>query len=572
MNLNGSPSVPAPDPRQILDSIGEVVYDWDILTDTIVWGPNVCDVLRVEHAADISTGTSFARRLSADSPSSRYEAVMQSQDRDPGCGVRYEVLYGLVPEGRDQASERVWVEDCGRWFGGMNGRPARAHGIVRVVTQRYETERELSFLSRCDPLTGALNRVQFTEHLTRQLADAVRSRSTFGLLLIGVDSLSGYNRNFGFDVGDEIIAQVALRLRSQLRATDSLARFAGNKFAILLDSCDEEQMSAAARRFLEIVAKSEIETAAGQFPVSLRIGGVIAPSHGRVTQILFQCAEEALEAARSLTEARYCVFEPNHERSSIRLRTQQTAEQILAALNGRKVEIAFEPVVHATTCVPAFHEALIRLRLDSGEVLTPLHFLPVAERVGLISLLDNRVMELAVERLMASPSLCLSINVSGATLQDMDFPGRFHAALARTPGLGERLIVEITETAAISDLDRTRKIITMLKESGARVAMDDFGAGHTSFRNLRGLDFDIIKIDGAFVQNIARSSDDRFFVRTLLDLANHLGIATVAEWVEDEETANLLRGWGVTYFQGELYGRARAEILPPVAIAPTRAA
>ena len=154
----------------------------------------------------------------------------------------------------------------------------------------------------------------------------------------------------------------------------------------------------------------------------------------------------------------------------------------------------------------------------------------------------------------------------------MDFPGRFHAALARTPGLGERLIVEITETAAISDLDRTRKIITMLKESGARVAMDDFGAGHTSFRNLRGLDFDIIKIDGAFVQNIARSSDDRFFVRTLLDLANHLGIATVAEWVEDEETANLLRGWGVTYFQGELYGRARAEILPPVAIAPTRAA
>ena len=572
MHLKGTPSIPAPDPRQILDSIGEVVYDWDIVTDTIVWGPNVGSVLRVENEADISTGTGFARRLSADSPSSRYEAVMQSQQTDPGCGVRYEVLYGLVPEGRDQASKRVWVEDCGRWFGGPDGRPSRAHGLVRVVTQRYEAERELSFQSRCDSLTGALNRAQFTEHLTRQLSDAVRSRSSFGLLLIAVDSLSGFNRNYGFDVGDEIIAQVATRLRSQLRATDSLCRFAGNKFAILLDACDDEQMAAAARRFLGAVARSDIETAAGPVPVSLRIGGVVAPRYARTTQIIYQCAEEALEAARNCAETRFCAFLPSLERNNTRLHTQRTSEQIVAALNGRKVQIAFEPVVDAQTGRPAFHEALIRLCTDAGEILTPPHFLPVAERVGLVSLLDHRVMELAVERLIAMPDLSLSINLSGATLQDMDLPGRVRAALSMSPNLGNRLIVEITETAAISDLDRTRRVIAMLKEAGARVAMDDFGAGHTSFRNLRGLEFDIIKIDGAFVQNIVRSSDDRFFVRTLLDLANHLGIATVAEWVEDEETAQLLRGWGATYFQGELFGRAMREITMPAAIAPIQAA
>ena len=571
MNFTGSTSDPTPDPRHILNSIGEVVYDWDILADTIVWGPNVCEVLRIPSPADIATGTAFARRLAPDSPSSRYDAVMQSRDKDPGCGVRYEILYGLVPDGREQASDRVWVEDCGRWFGDSEGTPVRAHGIVRVVTQRYEAERELSFLSRCDPLTGALNRAQFSDHLTRQLADVVRTRSSFGLILAGVDGLSVYNRSYGFDVGDEIIAQVALRLRSQLRATDALARYAGNKFAILLDSCDEEQMAMAAGRFLDVVSKSEIPTKSGLLPISMRIGGVSAPRYGRSAQDLFQHAEEALDSARDFHGARYEAYQPSLERNSSRQRTQQTAEQIVTALNGRRVEIELEPVVHAATGVPAFYEALVRLRTEDGALLSPQAFLPVAERVGLVSLIDHRVLELAIEQLARQPDLTLSINFSGATIQDVDLPDRVLASFAMNPTLANRLIIEITETAAISDLEKTGQVIEILKKAGCRVAMDDFGAGHTSFRNLRSLAFDIIKVDGAFVQNIVRSSDDRFFVRTLLDLANHLGIATVAEWVEDEETAGLLRGWGVTYFQGELFGRAGKQ--PPLsARTPNQAA
>ena len=134
------------------------------------------------------------------------------------------------------------------------------------------------------------------------------------------------------------------------------------------------------------------------------------------------------------------------------------------------------------------------------------------------------------------------------------------------PGVGERLIVEITETVAIQDIDDVRGFVTRLKNFGSRIAIDDFGAGYTSFRNLRKLGVDLVKIDGAFVQNILHSSDDRAFVQTLIDLAHRLGIKTVAEWVQDEDSATLLSGWGCDYIQGRLIGLASPErpwIAPP---------
>jgi len=132
------------------------------------------------------------------------------------------------------------------------------------------------------------------------------------------------------------------------------------------------------------------------------------------------------------------------------------------------------------------------------------------------------------------------------------------AACAFHKDVAARLTIEITETCAIADLEATRRAIIAMKDCGVKVAMDDFGAGHTSFRNLRNLRIDLLKIDGAFVQNLARSEDDRFFVRTLVDLAHHLGIPTVAEWVEDAESAALLSSWGVDYLQGHYFGPAQA--------------
>jgi EAL domain-containing protein (putative c-di-GMP-specific phosphodiesterase class I) len=149
-----------------------------------------------------------------------------------------------------------------------------------------------------------------------------------------------------------------------------------------------------------------------------------------------------------------------------------------------------------------------------------------------------------------------SPDLSPASITDPDWWSTLGALLRANPGVAERLIVEITETVAIQDVDDIRGFVTRLKNFGSRIAIDDFGAGYTSFRNLRKLGVDIVKIDGAFVQNIARSADDRAFVQTLIDLARRLGIKTVAEWVQDEEAAVMLREWGCDYIQGRLIGLA----------------
>ena len=201
----------------------------------------------------------------------------------------------------------------------------------------------------------------------------------------------------------------------------------------------------------------------------------------------------------------------------------------------------------------------MRVRRTDGSLLGANDIVPVAERLGLVRLLDHRVLELVVDELVAAPTLQASVNVSPGSTTDPDWWAGLGSLLRAHAGVAERLIVEITESAAIHDIDETRGFVARVKDLGCRIAIDDFGAGYTSFRNLRKLGVDIVKIDGAFVQNIVRSEDDRAFVRTLIDLAKRLKLATVAEWVQDEAAAKMLEAWGCDYLQGALIGLASVE-------------
>jgi len=557
-----------PDPRFILTSIGEVVYQWDIVTDRLDWGPNLAAALGPIASYDLATGLAFGEMIASESIASRYDVIVQSQEQDSGEGVPYQVVYALSPPREHGPAQPIWVEDTGRWFAGVDGKPVRAHGVLRVVTARHELERKLAIGSQIDPLTGVLNRAQLAEHVQRFLTQSERNRKPFAVMLVALENLFALNRTYGYDAGDEVIASLAQRLRANVRSCDIVARHAGNKFALALDNCDTEQTLSVARRLLDLVKETPFETAAGPIPATIRIGGVIAPREGRAPQVLFQHAEEALDVARQGNGRRFVAYTASLAREDARLRALQVADSIVSALNDRRVELAFQPIVHASTGKVAFHEALLRVRLADGSVVSPSAILPVAEKAGLVRLLDQRVMELALERLALEPGLRVSVNCSMASILDPEWPDRLANAVAINPSVAQRLIIEITETSMIEDFETTRNIIASCKHLGVKVAMDDFGAGHTSFRNLRDLAFDVVKIDGAFVQNISTSADDRFFVRTLIDLARHLDLKTVAEWVEDEETAGILREWGVDYFQGAYYGRAEAR---PAADEPRRA-
>src|SRR5215470_12058371 len=543
------------DPEQIFASIAEVPYEWRIDTDAIVWGRNVGDVLAVADPAALAAGRSYAQLVDPKSGPTRFEAVMHSARADAGSGVPYQLQYAL--RGRDERP--IWVEDTGRWFAGPDGKPIRAHGVVCVINECHEREQQLALLSRFDALTGEMNRWHMTEVLEAAVEEAVKLRSSCGFLLVAVDDLARINEAYGFDIADEVIAEVARRIRRQLRGKDHLGRLSGNKFGVILQSCTPADMLIAADRLLVGVRDEVVQSTVGPVAATVTIGGVTAPRHARNLREILCRAQEALDGAKAKRRGSFQAYRPNRERDAQRQGNVRATGDIVNALNARRVYLVYEPVVAIGSRKPAFYECLMRLKRADGTPLAVNDVVPLAERLGLVRLLDHRVLELALEELVAAPALKASINVSAASTVDPDWWGALVAMLRSHPGVGERLTIEITETAAIEDVDDTRDFVARVKDLGCRIAIDDFGAGHTSFRNLRKLGVDLVKIDGAFVQNLKRSDDDRAFVHTLIDLARRLGIETVAEWVQDEEAAALLAEWGCDYLQGALVGLASDE-------------
>jgi diguanylate cyclase (GGDEF)-like protein len=542
-----------PDAAEILGSVGDVAYEWRLDTDALTWSANAAAVLGIDPGA-IANGKTYAKHVDADGGQSRIDAVQGSAARDEGQGVPYQIQYALK-----RGDQKIHLEDTGRWFAGPDGKPRRTHGIVRTIEARHARDCELVQRANFDPLTGELNRVSLTEVLGNTLDEAVKFRGSCGFLLVAIDHLGRLNEAYGFDTTEEVIAQVAKRIRSRLRGKDHFGRFSGNKFGVVLTSCTPDELAIAADRLLAGVRDEIITTNAGSVAVTITIGGVNAPRHARTLSEILSRAQDALHAARTKRNGSFVAYRPNVERDAIRKESARATDEIVAALNERRIALAFEPVVEAQSRKVAFYECLMRVYRPNGEIAHANEIIPVAERVGLVRMLDYRVLELVVNELAAAPALTASVNVSPASTIDPDWWAGLGGMLRANPGVGERLIVEITETAAIQDLDDARGFVTRVKDLGCRIAIDDFGAGHTSFRNLRKLGVDIVKIDGAFVLNIMKSSDDRAFVQTLVDLGNRLGLKTVAEWVQDEEAARLLSGWNCDYLQGQLVGLAIAE-------------
>lgn len=552
----------------ILASIGDVPYVWDIRNDTITWGDNLCRVLKIADPALAATGKSYASLLAADNPYTRFDAVISSPHRDEGSGVGYEVQYGLAP-GAD--GERLWVEDVGRWFAGSDGRPVHAHGVVRTINERRAREERLAYLSRFDGLTGEMNRWHLTDVLTATVEETIRFRASCGFLVVAISSIGRINEAYGFEVADEVIVAVAKRLRARMRGGDDLGRFSGNKFGIVLRQCTADDMAIAAERLVAAVREGVVQTKVGPVAVTATIGGVVAPRYAKTVHEVLSRAQEALDAAQAKRTGSFRAYQPNVERDALRRQSLRTSDEIISALNERRVRIAFEPVVETASRKPAFYECLMRIRRPDGGLIAAKDVISVAERLGLVSLLDHRVLELLADEMLRTPDLCASLNVSPASIFDPDWWGGLSASLRAHPELASRLLIEITETAAIQDIDETRGFVARAKDLGCRIAIDDFGAGYTSFRSLRRLGVDIIKIDGAFVQHVTRSEDDRAFVQTILDLAGRLNLQTVAERVQDEAAARLLAEWGCDYLQGKLIGLAQIE-RPWLARRPQRSA
>lgn len=537
----------------ILSAVDETAYNWDISADKMDWEQNVSDVLNVSDPSLLNSGAGFQSLIAPEHISRRHDAIIKQDSGDSKSGAPFRVQYRLFPGG-NRSSETIWIEDHGRcWFNG-SGQPIRARGVIRVINNRYWEEQRLLQLNDQDELTGQLNRVRLNDALTAVIQRAQRNNQSCALLMASVNNLTVINSNFGFEVGDDVIAGVARIVREKLRGGDTIGRYSSNKFGIILSDCGPGAMRIASERFIAAVRANTIETSACPLSATISIGGVVLPAQADSASEAVSCALQALDQAKQRRVDCFMPYEPSPTRDTARQRNIAIADDIVSALDEHRMYLVLQPIISAETGKAKHYECLMRMEKPDGSVVSAGEFIEVAEQLGLSRMVDRRSLELAIDLLRKHPDLKLTLNVSALTASDHDWLVNFHKLSGGKRAITERLTVEITETVAIHDLDQTVAFVDTVKELGCQVAIDDFGAGYTSFKNLKTLNIDMVKIDGAFVKNLVDETSDQVFIKTMVNIAREFGLETVAEWVGDEETAQFLRQEGITYLQGFHYG------------------
>ncbi|MEE9315439.1 MAG: bifunctional diguanylate cyclase/phosphodiesterase [Rhizobiaceae bacterium] len=551
----------------ILNSVGECVYEWDIKSDAITWSDGAETLFCLEDTSRIATSRTFNSLLLATTESTRNNTIMSSKEVDDGRGVAYRVQYALSAKMLNTASD-IWIEDTGRWFVGENGIPVRAHGVIRIINERRNMEERIDRLSKFDPLTGIFNRPHLNLCLENTFEEINRSGEPASFIVVGLEHFDLINSVYGYEGGDAVITEVAKRLNENLRDNDIVGRFSGAKIGIILPECGERDMLIAGYRILNLLRENIIVTSQGPIAISISIGGVVMPQQARDSRQVFVAAQQALLESRRARESSIVTYRHNPGKDAKRRQDALIAKRIITALKEGHIHLAFQPIVDAKTSKVSYHEALVRLHSPDGDTLIAEDFVGIAQRLGLIRLVDHHALDLAIDVLISSPTAHFSLNVSNETACDPEWLSKLAIAIHRTPSIAGRLIIEITESHAAESMEEALGFINSVKDLGCKVALDDFGAGFTSFRNLKSLPFDIIKVDGQFVNNLTSSHENQSFIKALVGLARLFNVETVVEWVEDEKTAQLLNSWGVDYLQGFAFGKPQKELPWPIAEAP----
>ncbi len=533
--------------RVAFGASGDVVYDWCIGDGRIAWTGDVAGMLGLPDCIELETADGFQSRIGPDDVPARALALSRHLDDGLPFACEYKLRRG------DGGFE--WVQERGVAERGQGGRFERLVGSLRVVTEQKVREHRLERLAYYDELTGRLNRVRLLQYLDGAIARSRTDGGRVAFLVVNIDNLGMLNDAYGYDVADAVIVDVARWIGDALPTGALLGRVGGNQFGVILENSGDREMGDTAERILESVRTAVIETAAGPIIVTVTMGGVTAPDLASDSKAAFGRAEEALAQAKRAGRDRFVSYRHSAELIEQRHRSLATGDRVLRALKERRLKLAYQPIVGVGDRRPLMYESLLRMLTDDGEVIPAGSFMAAVEELGLIRLVDRYTLEMAVEELVRSPDTVLTVNVSGMTAADASSLTGMLDLVKAHRNVADRLVLEITETVAMQDIANSARFVASLRDLGCRVALDDFGAGYTSFRHLKSLDVDLVKIDGQFVQGVAEDADNQLFVKTLLTLSKGLGLRTVAECVENERDERFLRDNGVDLLQGYFYGR-----------------
>ncbi len=430
--------------------------------------------------------------------------------------------------------------------------------VARDISDRKNFETQLVYLASHDGLTDLFNRRRFQEEFKRQLTQTCRAEALGALLFLDLDEFKGVNDTYGHRAGDELLVTLAGLLRNHLRDGDVLARLGGDEFAILLSETSRTRTEAMAERVLEAIRSHVFQLAGQPVGITASMGITLFSTDNKTQEELFIEADVALYQAKELRNS-YCVYMPDIAALNERSAQRSWEHRLKRALEEDRFELYAQPIVPTHGGRSCHYEVLLRLIEDNGEIVMPGQFLPAAERCGLITAIDRWVVHQAIELIAREKGeagdLRLAVNLSGRAFGDAELLPMIQRDLTASGIDPASLTFEVTESAAVADIDQARKFITTLKALGCRFAIDDFGVGFSSFYYLKHLPVDYLKIDGGFIRNLARNRVDQHLVKAIVEVARGLGKETIAEFVHDAETFRLLREYGVDYAQGYHVGQ-----------------
>jgi diguanylate cyclase (GGDEF)-like protein/PAS domain S-box-containing protein len=561
-----------------LHSIGDAVITTDIdgrveymnpaAEDYTGWGASVArghPLSEVCRVVDEQTGQRAELRLQED-------AAAPSQEGSP--------LRLVGAGGRDLS-----IRYSGKPIRNRDGRPVGSIVVLHDVSQIREMAKQVMWQASHDALTGLVNRLEFERRLGTLIETARTQDREHALMFMDLDNFKRVNDSCGHLAGDELLRQLTTVMMTCMRGSDTLARLGGDEFGALLESCPGDQALRIANATRETVREFRFVWEDKTFSVGVSIGVVpINAASGDLSHVL-SLGDACCYQAKSLGRDRVQVYRAQEPDPSDRHSELQVVSQINRAFETGGFQLMRQRIapVHAASKAPGHYEVLVRMVDSSGDLVPPSVFMHAAERYNLLTSLERWVISSLVEHLYRQwkggaiahePGSTgergfYSVNLSGASINDSSFPDFLHNLLTRYELPAGLLCFEITETTAISNLNKAAELMHDLKGMGCRFALDDFGTGMSSFAYLKYLPVDYLKIAGMFIEDMTKDAMDHAIVDAINRISHILGMRTVAESVEDAETLERLEAIGLDYVQG--YFIAKPEALLETAGAGTAA-
>ena len=439
-------------------------------------------------------------------------------------------------------------------------------GTARDITDQKAFHEQLTYQAEHDSLTRLFNRHYFQQELERTVARVSRDPdNTCALFYIDLDQFKYINDTLGHAAGDKLLVEVTQLLLSHVRDGDLLARFGGDEFTLLLYNIRPANVLSAAEHFRVLIEDYRFLQDAKSFNISCSIGAAIIDALVESAEEALSHADIACNLAKAQGRNRINLYDPSDSNKAGMAEDMGWASRVREMLERDKFQLVYQPIMALNDDQVQDYEVLVRMVCDDGEIILPGGFMPAAERFGLIHAVDRWIVRRALTQLarlhQQGEAVRFSINLSGKAFEDATLLPMIHELLNNTNIDPSRVCFEITETAAIAKLSEAEKFISALKSMGCQFALDDFGAGFSSFAYLKHLPVDKLKIDGTFVQGMADSHIDQAMVQSMNQVAHALGKQTIAEYVEDSTTLELLRNYGVDYAQGNYIGKPREALM-----------